>query len=300
MQYTPNPSIPARCAPRALRRRTMGFTLVELLVVIGIIVLLISIAIPALSTAREASRRAVCASNLRSLAQGMIAYATDHDGALPVHHGSATIPTTPTGQELWDLAKPTRNVLLGSTTPYAPDATGVQTDVRRHVFYCPSNTDRDTDANWYNDVGGTHAYAQTGYCFLVQRDLTPPGPGGFMAPKWLPPPAPSLLVSNLHEPQPINPATPSATVDNSPSARALITDIVSSSVGTYDMRTPSASATFTPNTNHMKGSIPAGGNICFLDGHVEWRPFSEMNVAAGSSIVTARCSDSTSAVFFYW
>src|SRR5690242_4610831 len=77
-------------ADRPPQRRLSGrpafaFTLVELLVVLGIIVLLISIAIPALSTAREASRRAVCASNLRQLAQGIFAYATDHDSALPVH-----------------------------------------------------------------------------------------------------------------------------------------------------------------------------------------------------------------------
>lgn len=306
MQYTPDGPIHGSCAWRTSRRWAAGFTLVELLVVIGIIVLLISIAIPALSTARESSRRAVCASNMRQLAQGMFAYATDHDGALPVHHGGpgpANV-STPTGQELWDLAKPTRNVILGSTTPYANDAatTHTQPEARRRIFYCPSNPDRESDPNWYNDAGGQpHAFSQTGYSFLVQRDLSqPPAPGGFMSPKWLPPPAPSLLVSTLHEPQPLNPATPNAPIDNSPSARALITDIVAGNAATYDLRNPSSSSMFGSSTNHMKGSAPAGGNICFLDGHVEWRAFSEMNVPAGTSLVTARCSDQPGAVFFFW
>ena len=60
-----------------------GFTLVELLVVIAIIGTLVSLLLPAVQAAREASRRSTCQNNIRQIALGVINYSGTHDEKLP-------------------------------------------------------------------------------------------------------------------------------------------------------------------------------------------------------------------------
>src|SRR5690349_17412530 len=73
-------------------KRNHGFTLVELLVVIGIIAVLISLILPALNKARSGAQKAVCLSNQRQLMSAVYLYSLSFKGGIPqpVIGGNAT------------------------------------------------------------------------------------------------------------------------------------------------------------------------------------------------------------------
>src|SRR5205085_9054591 len=85
-------------------KRRCAFTLVELLVVIGIIAVLIGILLPALAKARQKAGIVKCASALRQIGLASIAYANENRGYLPPYQGDI-------GQSTFDTSSSTNLII---------------------------------------------------------------------------------------------------------------------------------------------------------------------------------------------
>jgi prepilin-type N-terminal cleavage/methylation domain-containing protein len=137
------------------RRKSKGFTLVELLVVIGIIALLIAILLPALSRAREQAKNTQCLSNLRQLATVYQFYANDNQDRIPIGY-DANSPWT--GYYICQSSKwyPLMGCLFQGNYLTTPQA-----------FYCPSQDDLrwqyNTKENPWPPPAGGGAHTRAGY-----------------------------------------------------------------------------------------------------------------------------------------
>src|SRR5260221_2085570 len=114
-----------------------AFTLVELLVVIGIIALLISILLPGLNKAREASRVAKCLSNLGQIGMAAGSYTAENKGYLvPADVLDPALASEPEGR-VWSDTWVT--ILVGlKYLGYPPNVDATVPPSQDNVFHCPS------------------------------------------------------------------------------------------------------------------------------------------------------------------
>jgi prepilin-type N-terminal cleavage/methylation domain-containing protein/prepilin-type processing-associated H-X9-DG protein len=132
------------CNSQLQRRRRGGFTLVELLVVIGIIAVLLSILLPTLSKARRSAYTLQCSSNMRQIATAMIMYIQDNKGRFPACTTPLLPPVYPNGW--WWPNELVRGHYIkqpGLSVYDKPGATQKRFN-RNNPFRCPEGIDEDS------------------------------------------------------------------------------------------------------------------------------------------------------------
>jgi prepilin-type N-terminal cleavage/methylation domain-containing protein/prepilin-type processing-associated H-X9-DG protein len=234
--------------------KRFAFTLIELLVVIAIIAILAAMLLPVLASAKEKSKRAKCISNLHQIGIALQMYALDNRDYLP--QWSSTDPSK--GQALWDLAWSITAGLAGTTTNSA--------NSMRQACYCPGGFTTVQDTSFWWDY--TSGHRVTSYQFIIVRDPKNPttyptsltGPKGFLSKIT----APFTNTFSLGNTEMVTDVVPSEGAGN-------LTDKFQD---VYTSNRPELPLGY--NASHMGKKLPAGGNILFMDNHVSWRRFEEM------------------------
>jgi len=126
-----------------------AFTLVELLVVVGIIAVLAALLIPSLKSAREKAQRAMCANRLRQLAAAAISYGTDNHGHLP--RGNRDGDDV---QHCIYLSRETYNVFLRSLGRPVPTKVPGQNPAGDPAMACPNLYGNDSNPLPYDTAQG--------------------------------------------------------------------------------------------------------------------------------------------------
>lgn len=244
-------------APRPPRWNA-AFTLVELLVVIGIIAILIAVLLPVLGKARSQANRTKCAANLQQVGQIWHMYANAWNGAFPNWKGPKPAPgqSNSSGGTTWETLAPHMRDTLQDKFKFA----------HGRFFYCPENNigayvsqgkpilDEDDWFRTHNDGTGAQM-VYIGYSVYAAN--------GF-AQAW------HYNRSNINAP-PVDLPSPYKANEKGLAERPLLMDIVVD----YSNIAPRQKWALSSHIDRRTAK-PAGRNILWGDGHVTWRNMSEV------------------------
>lgn len=295
-------------------KKLKAFTLVELLVVIGIIAVLIAILLPALNKARRQAVWTQCAANLHDIGQAMFNYASENQGNLPQYYASAANATyhaenptgtafpTPGGYWMWDMEAPARDAL-------------VKYGASRNTLYCPANS-MNLDGLWNFSVTYTgnppnqvsSGYGVLGYVFLTKRlDGTYPATSADVygsAAHW---DYQSKLQPRNTSPRVGGAARPDVSSETELVCDAVVSDTIQPTasfghiLGGYSIN---GIPVPTTSSHFYDGKPPKGGNILFMDGHVAFRPLRFPRVAGeipGEVMIPrAQCTGANGQKVIFW
>jgi prepilin-type N-terminal cleavage/methylation domain-containing protein/prepilin-type processing-associated H-X9-DG protein len=242
-------------------KRRNGFTLVELLVVIGIISVLISMLLPALNKVRQSAWRISCQSQMKQVAYAMLMYANENHQTLPLIYGRATDPTA--------NAYAVKDSWIWLIAPYVSNNYGTQDDAGDglvRLFTCPA---------YHSTVGngpdGTDVHVQRTYDLSYSSDTYFSGSGAR--------PFPFGGISGTKLGQIKHPTEKAMVLEvwyTGPGNLYLYSNDTNNWGVEYDHLAPlpkpdlASSPYAAYNKAPHSGGSSYGANVAYCDGHVEW------------------------------